>query len=59
MSTDELTPTLMLATLAIVLVIAIIMLIRFRSKRSNRHPMDGERERNIGRAIDEDRPPPH
>ncbi len=59
MSTSELTPTLMIATLAIVLVVAIVMLMRFRSKRSNRHPMEGERERNIGEAIDKDIPPPH
>ena len=49
----------LVATLAIVLVVAIIMLMRFRSRRFNRHPMEGERERNIGEAIDKDMPPPH
>lgn len=36
----ELAPTLMIATLAIVLVVA-IMLMRFRSRRSTHHAMEG------------------
>lgn len=48
MSNTELIPSLMLFTLIAGVVIAIVLLIRFMRKPSNRHPMEGERERNIG-----------
>ncbi len=38
---------LMFGTLAVVVVIAAVLLVRFMRKRENRHPMEGERERNI------------
>ena len=40
-------PTLMFVTLAIVLVIAAVLLVRFMRKPDNRHPLEGQRERNI------------
>lgn len=47
MNTDTAVPTLMFFTLGIVLLVGIVVLVRFMRKRSNRHPMDGHRERNI------------
>lgn len=38
---------LMFFTLAAVLVIAVVLLLRFLRKPENRHPMAGDRERNI------------
>ena len=40
-------PTLMFVTLGIVFLIGIVVLVRFLRKPSNRHPMEGHRERNI------------
>lgn len=45
---QQLVGTLAMATLGIVLVIALFLFVRFMRKPQNRHPMDGERERNIG-----------
>ena len=39
--------TLMLGTIIAALVIGVVLLVRFRS-RHGKHPMAGERERNIG-----------
>lgn len=41
-------PTLMFVTLGIVLLIGIVLLVRFMRKPQNRHPMENQRERNIG-----------
>lgn len=38
---------LMIGTLLIVLVIGIVLWTKFMAKPQNRHPMDGQRERNI------------
>lgn len=38
---------LMLGTLLIALVIAAVLWTKFMAKPQNRHPMDGQRERNI------------
>lgn len=38
---------LMFGTLIVVIVLAIALLLHFMRKRGNRHPMAGERERNI------------
>lgn len=38
---------LMFGTLAAVVIIGVILLLRFLRKPGNRHPMDGQRERNI------------
>ena len=40
------------ATLGIALLIAVVMLMRFRSKGNNAHPMEGKRERNIEEIRD-------
>lgn len=44
---------LMFGTIAVALVIAIVLALRFFRKPENRHPMEGDRERNIGQVIDE------
>lgn len=38
---------LMFGTLAIVVIVGIVLLLRLLRKPENRHPMDGQRERNI------------
>ena len=47
MSSGHPISVLMLGTLIVAALIIGIVLIRFLSKRRNRHPMSGERERNI------------
>ena len=47
MSSGHPISVLMLGTLIVAALIIGIALIRFLSKRRNRHPMSGERERNI------------
>jgi hypothetical protein len=47
MNTWDMTGTLAIVTLVAGLLIAAFLLMRFLSKRGNRHPMDGERERNF------------
>ena len=47
-----------LMTLVIVLVIAAIGFAYFMRKRSNRHPLEGRRERNVAKDIDAGRQPP-
>jgi hypothetical protein len=59
MPESELVPTLMLFTLIAALLIGVVLLLRFRRKRGNRHPMAGQQERNVGQAIDEHQRPPH
>lgn len=46
MNTWDMTGTLAIVTLVAGLLIGVFLLMRFLSKRGNRHPMDGERERN-------------
>jgi membrane protein implicated in regulation of membrane protease activity len=53
MGTADMTGWLGFGTLAIALIIAIVLWLRFMRKPENRHPMDGERERNIGQIRDE------
>ena len=62
MDTGEMTGWLGFGTLGVALFIAIVLWIRFMRIPQNRHPMDGERERNIheiraeaGDAHDDDR----
>ena len=55
MSTNELVPGLGLSTLLIVLAVAAVIFLLFMRRRSNRHPMEGERERNVARDIDQGR----
>jgi hypothetical protein len=48
MSTGDMTSWLGFGTLGVALIIAIILWLRFMRKPENRHPMDDQRERNIG-----------
>lgn len=43
---------LALGTLGVALLIAVVMLLRFRAKGNNAHPMEGKRERNIEEIRD-------
>lgn len=52
MTSDELIPSLMLFILVAGLLIAVVLLFRFMRKPKHRHPMEGQRERNIGEVID-------
>lgn len=47
MNTPEMTSALGFGTLIIALIIAVILLLRFLRKPENRHPMEGQPERNI------------
>ena len=47
MNTPEMTSALGFGTLIIALIIAVVLLLRFLRKPENRHPMDGQPERNI------------
>ncbi len=53
MQTADMTGTLGFGTLIVVLIIALLLLWRFLRKPENRHPMKGERERNIHEIRDE------
>ena len=53
MNTPELTSALGFGTLVIALIIAMFLLLRFPRKPENRHPMDGEPERNIQQIRDD------
>ena len=49
----QLTGSLAFGTIGIVLLVLILVLVRFMRKPQNRHPMDGERERNIAEIHNE------
>ena len=53
MNTPEMTSALGFGTLIIALLIAVVLLLRFLRKPENRHPMDGQRERNIEQIRDD------
>ncbi|WP_298285177.1 hypothetical protein [Novosphingobium sp.] len=53
MDTADMTGSLAIGTLVIGLIIGVLLLMRFLRKPANRHPMAGERERNIGEMLDE------
>jgi hypothetical protein len=53
MATADMTGWLGFGTLTVALVLAIILWLRFMRKPQNRHPMDGQRERNIEEIRDE------
>ena len=53
MPTSDFVPALGLITLIAGLLIAVFLLMRFLRKPANRHPMDGQRERNIGEIREE------
>ena len=53
MNTPELTSALGFGTLVIALIIAVLLLLRLLRKPENRHPMDGEPERNIQQIRDD------
>ncbi len=58
MSLSEMLSSLNLMTLIIPLAIVAIGFIYFLRKRSNRHPMDGKQERNVGADLDAGRSAP-
>ena len=47
MNTPEMTSLLGFGTLILALIIAVVILLRFLRKPENRHPMEGQSERNI------------
>lgn len=51
MDTWDMTGTLAIVTLVAGLIIGVILLMRFLRKRGNRHPMEGERERNYREML--------
>ena len=53
MNTPEMTSALGFGTLIIALLIAVVLLLRFLRKPENRHPMDGQPERNIEQIRDD------
>ena len=58
MQTDGPVSLLMFGTIGIALILAIFLLMRHLRKPQNRHPMEGERERNIDEIHDEGPAPP-
>ena len=53
MNTPELTSALGFGTLIIALLVTVFLLLRFLRKPENRHPMDGQPERNIQQIRDD------
>lgn len=53
MNTPEMTSALGFGTLILALIIAVVLLLRFLRKPENRHPMDGQPERNIQQIRDD------
>ena len=53
MNTPEMTSALGLGTLILALIIVVVILLRFLRKPENRHPMDGQPERNIQQIRDD------
>ena len=58
MSTSGLLSSLNLGTLVVGFLIVVIAFGYFLRRRSNRHPMEGRRERNVAEDIDAGREPP-
>ena len=58
MTSSELLPSLSLMTLVIVALAVGVSLLIFLRRRSNRHPMEGRQERNVGADLDAGREPP-
>ena len=58
MSRTGLLSSLNLMTLIGVFVIVAIGFLYFLRRRSNRHPLEGRKERNVARDLDADRGPP-
>ena len=50
--------SLNLGTLVIVLIVVLIAFAYFMRRRSNRHPLEGRKERNIAQDVDAGRPAP-
>ncbi|WP_199035023.1 hypothetical protein [Sphingomonas mollis] len=58
MSSSNFLASLNLGTLVVVFLIAAIGFALFLRRRSNRHPMEGREERNVGEHIDAGVEPP-
>ena len=54
MDTSEMTGLLGFGTLAVALIIALFLFLRFMRRPGNRHPMEGKHERNIDEIRSED-----
>ena len=49
---NEMVPSLMFATLGLGLLVLVVILVMFLRRRSNRHPMDDQPDRNVSKEID-------
>ena len=58
MSNNGFLGSLNLGTLVIVFLIVAAGFVYFLRRRSNRHPLDGRRERNVAQDLDAGRGPP-
>lgn len=58
MSRTDFLASLNLGTLLIVFAVVAVALIVFLRKRSNRHPLEGRQERNVGADLDAGRAAP-
>ncbi len=58
MATSGFLASLNLGTLVIVFLVVAAGLMYFLRRRSNRHPLEGRRERNVGADLDAGREPP-
>lgn len=58
MGTNETLSSLSLFTMIAVFAVVLVSFLWFRRKRSNRHPMENVRERNIDEIRDGDPPRP-
>ncbi len=58
MASNEFLGSLNLMTLVVVFLVVAAAFIFFLRKRSNRHPLEGRQERNVGADLDAERPAP-
>lgn len=58
MSNSEFLGSLNLVTLIIVFLVVAVAFAFFMRHRANRHPMEGRKERNVAKDLDEGRPGP-
>jgi amino acid transporter len=58
MSTTGFLSSLNLGTFIIVFIVVAVAFAFFMRRRANRHPMEGRKERNVAKDLDEGRVPP-